>query len=146
MAQFINPFPGLLEDGKLDENAVIQSLRQALAAEEEAIHLYETMAKHIDNGLVVEVLHDIAGEEQVHVGELQELIEKLDKNEVDKIEKGRKEVQDKEGSGKADTEDKKDEKDKKDDSDKADKKEDKTSFKIDKNALKQKLSNIKTSK
>lgn len=104
MAQFINPFPGLLTDGILSDNEVIQALRQALAAEEEATHLYETMAEHTDNALVEEVLRDIAREEQVHIGELQELIDRLDENEKDANEEGRKEVQDKAGSEKSDTE------------------------------------------
>jgi Rubrerythrin len=92
MAQFINPFPGLLEDKTLDEISLVQALRQAHAAEGEAVHLYETLAQHTDNQLVVKVLKDIAREEQVHLGEIQQLIDQLDKNEVAAQSEGRQEV------------------------------------------------------
>lgn len=97
MPQFINPFPGLLEEeGKvLNPNALVQALRQAHAAEGEAIHLYETLARHTDNKMVVEVLQNIAREEQVHLGEIQQLIDQLDKNEAPAQDEGRQEVQDK---------------------------------------------------
>jgi rubrerythrin len=101
MAQFINPFPGLLEEEgkKLSPDALVQALRQAHAAEGEAVHLYKTLARHIDNKLVVDVLQRIAREEQVHLGELQQLIDQLDKNEAPARDEGRQEVQDAGKSG-----------------------------------------------
>lgn len=103
MPQFINPFPGLLEEEgkKLSPNALVQALRQAQAAEGEAIHLYEVLAQHTGNKLVVEVLKDIAREEQVHLGEVQQLIDQLDKNESLAQDEGRREVQDKGKSSKS---------------------------------------------
>ena len=56
MAQFINPFPGLLQEGTLSETELIQALRQVLAAEEEATHFYTILAEHTDNEKVKEVL------------------------------------------------------------------------------------------
>lgn len=94
MAQFIDPFPGLLEEGILTPTNLVQALRQAHAAEGEAIHLYKVLAEHTDNKLVIKILESIAREEQVHLGELQQLIDQLDKDEISAREEGRKEVQD----------------------------------------------------
>lgn len=92
MAQFINPFPGFLEEGKLGDVELIQAIRQALAAEEEATHLYEMIAEKTDNQLVTKVMQDVAREEQVHKGEFQQLLNRLDPDEAAAIEEGKKEV------------------------------------------------------
>jgi len=93
MAQFINPFPGMDDDGPLSEVELIQALRQGLAAEEEATHLYTLVAERSDNEKVKKVLLDIAREEQVHKGEFQQLLDELDPEEKEAIEEGRKEVE-----------------------------------------------------
>lgn len=92
MAQFIDPFPGMSKDGPLSEVELIQCLRQGLAAEEEATHFYTLLAERADNEKVKEVLLDIAREEQVHIGEFQQLIEGLDAEEKEAVEEGREEV------------------------------------------------------
>ena len=44
MAEFADPFPGVIPDRKLNARELARAIRMALAAEEEAIHMYEAMA------------------------------------------------------------------------------------------------------
>jgi len=93
-AQFINPFPGLTPGKKLSDTELIRAIRQALAAEEEATHLYDAIADATDNKLVAEVMRDVAKEEIVHKGEFQKLLDELNPDEEDLIKDGKKEVED----------------------------------------------------
>lgn len=92
MAQFIDPFPGLLTDGILTREELISALRIAVAAEEEAIHLYRIIAEHTTEKIIQEVMRDVAREEQVHVGEFQQLLDMFDPEEASALEEGRQEV------------------------------------------------------
>ena len=74
MAEFINPFSGVTPDRKLSDRELARAIRMAVAAEEEAIHMYEALADASDNALAAKVLQDIADEERVHAGEFQELL------------------------------------------------------------------------
>ena len=74
MAEFINPFSGVIPERKLSERELSRALRMALSAEEEAVHLYEALADATDNELAKAVLQDIANEERVHAGEFQRVI------------------------------------------------------------------------
>ena len=74
MAQFIDPFVAVVPDRKLTLRELTHGIRMALAAEEEATHLYEALADATDEPLARKVLLDIANEERVHVGEFQRLI------------------------------------------------------------------------
>ena len=93
MAEFINPFSGMVPDRKLTERELARAIRLALAAEEEAVHLYEAIADASDNPLAARVLQDVADEEKVHAGEFQELIRILLPNEQQLLKKGTEEVQ-----------------------------------------------------
>lgn len=75
MAEFVNPFPGRLPDRKLSKSELIRALRQNLAAELEAIHLYTAVAEATNNAIARERLENIADEERVHAGEFLRLIE-----------------------------------------------------------------------
>ena len=77
MAEFVNPFSGLTPDRKLTDRELSRAIRLTLAAEEEAVHLYEALADASGNPLAVKVLQDIADEERVHAGEFQELLRRL---------------------------------------------------------------------
>ena len=74
MPQFVDPFVGVAPDRKMTTAELVRALRMNLAAEEEAVHAYEAHADATDNELARAVLHDIADEERVHVGEFQRLI------------------------------------------------------------------------
>lgn len=98
MAQFINPFPGMTPDRKLNNAELVRAIRQNVAAEEEATHLYEAIVDATDNPVAQKVLHDIANDERVHKGQFLRLLEMFTgdegkfmlqgANETDKISEG----------------------------------------------------------
>ncbi len=92
MPQFVGPFPGVIPDRKMTTAELIRALRMNLSAEEEAIHLYESHADATDNEVAKAVLHDIANEERVHVGEFQRLISILAPDEDGWLANGATEV------------------------------------------------------
>jgi rubrerythrin len=94
MPQFLNPFSGVVPDRKLTHAELVRAIRQNLAAEEEATHLYEAHADATDNPLAKEVLHDIANEERVHAGEFQRLLSILLPDEDALLAQGAREVDD----------------------------------------------------
>jgi rubrerythrin len=92
MPEFMNPFNGILPSRKLTKRELTRALRLSVAAEEEAIHLYEALADATDNTLAKTVLQDIANEEKVHVGEFQRLLSILLKDEDKWLQEGAEEV------------------------------------------------------
>jgi rubrerythrin len=91
--EFMNPFSGLTPDRKMTSRELARAIRMALAAEEEAVHLYEAMADAADDRLAAKVLQDIADEERVHAGEFQKLLTILLPDEQEHLEHGAKEVE-----------------------------------------------------
>jgi rubrerythrin len=92
MAPFVDPFPGVIPDRLTKEgmskSELVRALRQDLAAEEEAVHLYES---HIDasrNPLVNAALQEIANDEKVHAGKFLRLIEMLTGDEGEYLLQG----------------------------------------------------------
>ena len=92
MAEFINPFSGVVPGRKLSARELTRALRMALAAEEEAVHLYEALADASENDLAKAVLQDIADEERVHAGEFQRLLSLLLPDEEKYLAEGAEEV------------------------------------------------------
>jgi len=84
------------EDGAQDANLIESSpddtlpevLRNAIAAEIDAINLYEKMADQSDDEEVRKILLDVAKEEKVHIGEFQALLLKLDPEQAQELRKG----------------------------------------------------------
>ena len=91
MPEFVNPFVGIIPK-KLDKRELTRALRLSIAAEEEAIHLYEALADATENKLAKTVLQDIADEEKVHAGEFQRLLNILLADEEKFLTEGAKEV------------------------------------------------------
>jgi rubrerythrin len=100
MAEFINPFSGMVPDRKLTDRELARAIRMALAAEEEAVHMYEALADASDNPLAAKVLQDVADEERVHAGEFQELLRILLPDEQQLLQKGSDEVKELASEGK----------------------------------------------
>lgn len=92
MAEFLNPYAGLTPDRKLTARELSRAIRQSLAAEEEAVHLYEAIADATDHPLAKAVLQDIADEERVHAGEFQRLLNILLSDEEGYLAEGAGEV------------------------------------------------------
>lgn len=74
------------------DREITRAIRDAIIAEEGAIKQYEVIVDASDNPQVKEVLQDIANEEKVHVGELQELLRNLLKDEQGFLDEGAGEV------------------------------------------------------
>jgi rubrerythrin len=92
MPEFVNPFSGVVPPRKLTDSELVRALRLNLAAEEEAVHLYQAHADATDNELAKKVLLDIADEERVHAGEFQRLLNILLKDEESLLSQGADEV------------------------------------------------------
>ena len=92
MPDFPDPFSGTVPDRKLTLNELVRAIRLNLAAEQEAIHLYQAHADATDNELAAAVLRDIADEEREHVGEFQRLLSILLDDEDELLADGAEEV------------------------------------------------------
>lgn len=99
--EFVHPFPGKKVGDKVTKQELISAIRLSLCAEEEATHLYDTIAEYADDERVKKIMEDVATEEQVHAGEFQKLLDVLESDEVEKIEEGKKEAEDKIGEKEA---------------------------------------------
>jgi hypothetical protein len=81
-------------DGKLDERALARVIRLAIAAELDAVDLYELIVDAAkDSNIVRKVLQDIADEEKIHASELNELLNLIDTDNPKFVEEGKKEVE-----------------------------------------------------
>ena len=74
MPEFSSPFAVLKNDRKLTKVELVRAIRFMVAAEYEAIQLYQQTAESTDNKLAKEVLIDIANEEKEHAGEFLRLL------------------------------------------------------------------------
>jgi rubrerythrin len=79
-------------DRKMTRSELVRAIRLNLAAEQEAIHLYQAHADATDNELAKRVFLDIADEEREHVGEFQRLLNILLDDEEELLADGAGEV------------------------------------------------------
>lgn len=95
MPDFGTPFKGndLSRDTKLSTEEMTRALRFSIAAESEAIQLYEQLSNASNNPLFKKVMRDIAREEKVHLGEFMRVLFELDSNEQKIYEEGFAEVE-----------------------------------------------------
>ncbi|MGO9122811.1 MAG: ferritin family protein [Desulfomonilaceae bacterium] len=93
MPEFGNSFSGLANDRKVTHSELVRAIRFFIAAEYEAIQLYEQLAESTDNELVKKVLLDIAREEVVHAGEFLRLLKELQPDEEANYGEGTEEVE-----------------------------------------------------
>jgi len=93
MPEFCNPFTVLKNDRKLTNPELVRAIRFMIAAEYEAIQLYQQTAESTDNALAKEVLLDIADEEKEHAGEFLRLLRELEPEEERFYQEGYEEVE-----------------------------------------------------
>jgi len=93
MPEFCNPFTVMKGDRKLSEEELVRAIRFMIAAEYEAIQLYQQTAESTDNELAKKVLIDIADEEKEHAGEFLRLLRELDPEEENFYKEGYEEVE-----------------------------------------------------
>ena len=92
MPDFPNPFAGMAPDRKLTTRELTRAIRLALAAEHEAVHLYQALTDATDSPLARAVLQDVANDERIHAGEFGRLLSILTEDEDDWLEAGAAEV------------------------------------------------------
>lgn len=78
-------------DRKFDNARLALEIRQRISEENDAINSYLSLVPHVTDRKIIEVIKDIADEEKVHVGELQEILYMLDPSEKIKEKEGREE-------------------------------------------------------
>ena len=93
MPEFSSPFTVLKHDRNLTHQELVRAIRFMIAAEYEAIQLYQQTAESTDNALARDVLLDIANEEKEHAGEFLRLLRELDPEEEKFYEEGYEEVE-----------------------------------------------------
>ena len=93
MPEFCNPFTVMKGDRKLSHEELVRAIRFMIAAEYEAIQLYQQTAESADNELAKKVLIDIANEEKEHAGEFLRLLRELDPEEENFYKEGYEEVE-----------------------------------------------------
>jgi rubrerythrin len=93
MPEFSSPFTLLKNDRKLTKEELVRAIRFMIAAEYEAIQLYQQTAESTDDPLAREVLLDIANEEKEHAGEFLRLLRELDPDEESFYKDGYQEVE-----------------------------------------------------
>jgi rubrerythrin len=93
MPEFCNPFTVLKNDRKLTHEELVRAIRFMIAAEYEAIQLYQQTAESTDNTLAKVVLTDIANEEKEHAGEFLRLLREIEPEEENSYKEGYEEVE-----------------------------------------------------
>ena len=93
MPEFGNPFSVLKHDRMVTHEELVRAIRFMIAAEYEAIQLYQQLAESTDNVLAQKVLHDIADEEKVHAGEFLRLLMEIEPEEEKFYQEGAQEVE-----------------------------------------------------
>ena len=93
MPEFCSPFSLLKNDRKLTHEELVRAIRFMVAAEYEAIQLYQQTAESTDNELAKKVLLDVADEEKEHAGEFLRLLRELDPEEEKFYKEGYEEVE-----------------------------------------------------
>ena len=78
---------------KYDKKRLAIAIRQKINEENDAINSYLSLAPHIVDNDIRSIIEDIANEEKVHVGELQQILYSIDSDELTKEKEGRKENQ-----------------------------------------------------
>ncbi len=93
MPEFGNAFSGRAAKRKLTHSELVRSVRFMIAAEYEAIQLYEQLAESTDNVLARKVLQDITHEEMEHVGEFKRLLRELAPEDEEFYREGEEETE-----------------------------------------------------
>ena len=71
MPEFSDPVKVKKNSRKLTHDELVRSIRFMIAAEYEAIQLYQQTAESTNNALAKKVLLDIANEEKEHAGQIE---------------------------------------------------------------------------
>ena len=81
MPKFESPFSGNDLNRRLSRDETLRAVRLAIAAEYEAIQMYEQIATASDDPVVQLVMASVAREEMIHAGEFLALLKRLSPDE-----------------------------------------------------------------
>ncbi|HSK48647.1 MAG TPA: ferritin family protein [Coriobacteriia bacterium] len=93
MPEFSSVFSVKHSDRPLTKEELVRAIRFSIAAEYEAVQLYQQLAESIDDPLAKKVLADIGREELVHAGEFLRLLHSLAPSEQSAYDEGYLEVE-----------------------------------------------------
>ncbi len=88
---FSNPF-GTMVPRKMNAAELARAIMQNIAAELDAVALYQAHIDATDDERAKKVLVHIRDDEKEHVGEFMALLELLDPQQAEYLKKGRKEI------------------------------------------------------
>ncbi len=91
MPDFTTAFSAKGFDEKLSPSELIRAIRFSVAAEYEAVQIYEQIIEATDNQHVKAVINDIINEERLHAGQFLELLFTLAPDEKSIYDKGMQE-------------------------------------------------------
>ncbi|HWI40171.1 MAG TPA: demethoxyubiquinone hydroxylase family protein [Verrucomicrobiae bacterium] len=92
MPEFTSPFSALVPGRKMTMEELRRAVRFGIAAEYEAVQIYQQIAETTDDPLVKKVMTDVANEELEHVGEFLELLRQIAPEEEGFYRHGAEEV------------------------------------------------------
>jgi len=93
MPSFAQAFEGLHHDRKLTNEELVRAIRFMVAAEYEAVQLYQQLAESTDNVMIQKALREIANDERVHAGCFLRLLNALNPEEQSYYDAGAKEME-----------------------------------------------------
>ena len=88
MPSFSNPWNNVNSSEEINKEDIISAIRFAIAAELEAINIYEQIANKSSIPYIKRNMKSLAEEEMVHVGELLSIIANLNNEEFSKYKEG----------------------------------------------------------
>jgi rubrerythrin len=91
---FSDPYTGMVPQRKLNRAEILRALRIDVAAELDAINLYQAHIDAIDDERINAVIAHIRDEEKEHAAEFMQLINELDQVQAEKLANSKAEVQD----------------------------------------------------
>jgi rubrerythrin len=94
MPNFGNPLTGISEDHTLSKDELARAVRFLVAAEYEAVEMYEKVRDATNDGNAKKVIQAIIDEEIVHAGEFLKLLSIVNPKETEFYAEGEKEVSD----------------------------------------------------
>ncbi|MCJ7426743.1 MAG: demethoxyubiquinone hydroxylase family protein [Dehalococcoidales bacterium] len=89
--EFSNPFPTNVPR-KMNAAELARAIMQDIAAELDAVALYQAHIDATDDARAKKLLAHIRDDEKEHVGEFVALLEVLDPKQADYLKKGKKEI------------------------------------------------------
>lgn len=92
MPEFATPFSVKKSDRKLTQEELIRGIRFSIAAEYEAIQLYEELSESIDNIEAKRILDEVTEDEKVHAGNFLRLLEIIAPEEAKSYKEGKEEA------------------------------------------------------